>query len=455
MPMTTMFAVPNRLDPRVLRRLDLAGSVGLGVTALMALATLAMWLVPGLATTLPGGWTAMKFNSAVVTLLAAGGLALAQKARLRPWRIAARVCGAAVVVIAGAALLEHLTGRDLGIDTLIVGDPAAAMPGRISLQGAICYLAIGTIMSLGRAARGATAILADALTLALVFFVLLLLAGVLFGATRLLETAPAIRPAPQSLFGIILLTLVVAGRRTSHGLFSLLAGVGIGSQVARWVLPASIAVTFLLIRAGERLLATGMLSLPYAAAVTAAGMAAILVLLVFPLAGRINQLEADLRAVSLVDELTGCHNRRGFDLVGGQVLREARRAGTTLTVIFVDADGLKVINDTLGHDAGSAFLRDMAVLLREVFRGSDVLGRIGGDEFAVLAQGAPPEVDGALRRLREATDAVNQAGRRPYDVAFSVGEVTVPPENEESLGQLLARADAAMYEAKRRRRAGR
>ena len=455
MTLKTMLAVPIRPDPRVLRRLETASAVCLGATALLAVVTLAGWLFPGFAVVLPAGWRAMKFNSALVLLLAAAGLLIGLWPRRRRAQAVAQACGVAVAAIAGLVVVEHLTGQGIGIDTLIVPDPTGALPGRVSLQGALCYLTIGTVLALGRAHHGTPAVLADALTFALVMWVLLLLAGDLFGAAHLAESTPAIRPAPLALLGITLLTFALTVRRTARGPFALLAGVGIGSHVARLMLPATVALSFLLIRIGERLLATGVLSLPYAAAVTAAGMAAILVILIFFLAGRINELEADLRAVSLTDDLTGFHNRRGFDLLGAQVLREARRAGTPLTVLFVDADGLKEINDTLGHNAGSAFLRDIAELLRDAFRGSDVLGRVGGDEFAVLAQGTSLEVAAARLRLDEATHAANRAGTRPYTIGFSVGEVTVPPESEESLAELLTRADAAMYEEKRQRRAGR
>ncbi len=80
--------------------------------------------------------------------------------------------------------------------------------------------------------------------------------------------------------------------------------------------------------------------------------------------------------MSLDDELTGLHNRRGFYLLGEQALQNARRSGEALTVFFFDADGLKKINDTLGHDAGSELLRDIATLLRTTFRASDIVGRL-------------------------------------------------------------------------------
>jgi diguanylate cyclase (GGDEF)-like protein len=155
--------------------------------------------------------------------------------------------------------------------------------------------------------------------------------------------------------------------------------------------------------------------------------------------------------MSLSDELTGLYNRRGFLLLGGQALRDARRAGRPVSVLFFDADGLKKVNDSLGHDVGSKLLLDIAALLRATFRGSDVVGRVGGDEFAVITHGRQPDLAPALRRLDDATATPNCADARPYRISLSVGQVTSDPQGEESLTELLDRADAAMYQAKRQR----
>jgi diguanylate cyclase (GGDEF)-like protein len=180
-------------------------------------------------------------------------------------------------------------------------------------------------------------------------------------------------------------------------------------------------------------------------------MAALLAILVLLLAGKVNARESDLRGMSLSDELTGLHNRRGFFLLGGQALRDARRARRPVSVLFFDADGLKKVNDSLGHDVGSKLLLDIAALLRATFRGSDVVGRVGGDEFAVITHGRHAELAPAMRRLDDATEAANCAGDQPYRISLSVGQVTTDPQNEESLAELLDRADAAMYQKKRQR----
>ena len=283
------------------------------------------------------------------------------------------------------------------------------------------------MLAIDRTRRGLIGHVLDFLNLALVILILVLIAGYIFGADYLVGYAPGTRLSPQTLACVVLLTFVQTSRRAPHGTSSVLVGVGIGSQFARIMLPASVAVSYLIILVGERLFASGTLTLPHAAAVTAAGMAALMLLLVLLLASKINALESELRGLSLGDALTGLHNRRGFYLLAEQARRDARRAATPLTVLVFDADGLKKINDNLGHAEGSEFLIDIATLLRETFRGSDVLGRIGGDEFAVVTHGRDDELTSALRHLDDATEAANRAGHKPYRLSVSVGAVTTGP----------------------------
>src|SRR5205085_5407585 len=96
------------------------------------------------------------------------------------------------------------------------------------------------------------------------------------------------------------------------------------------------------------------------------------------------RVEEELWELALVDDLTGLHNRRAFILLGEQAIKEAGRAGRPVIGLFVDVDGLKLINDTHGHAAGDHALRLVADALRATCRDSDIVGRLGGDEFAIL-----------------------------------------------------------------------
>jgi diguanylate cyclase (GGDEF)-like protein len=120
-------------------------------------------------------------------------------------------------------------------------------------------------------------------------------------------------------------------------------------------------------------------------------------------------------------------------------------------------DGLKSINDGLGHNAGDEALIDIADILRKTFRESDILARIGGDEFAVLAMdvSTSSEVSNLLTtRLQENLDAINRHADRPYQLSLSVGVAFLEPDSPLTLEELLVEADTRMYEHKRARKAG-
>lgn len=160
-----------------------------------------------------------------------------------------------------------------------------------------------------------------------------------------------------------------------------------------------------------------------------------------------------LEALSSTDALTGLLNRRGFMEQAFEILEATREAGHALGVVFIDLDGLKPINDELGHDAGDRALSEAARVLRQTCRGGDLVARLGGDEFAVLARALTPE---GYRRFHErigrALDRTNAQEERPFHLSFSLGAAFFEPLSDETLESLVKRADAVMYEEKRRRR---
>ncbi len=163
--------------------------------------------------------------------------------------------------------------------------------------------------------------------------------------------------------------------------------------------------------------------------------------------------QRDSGSLSHVDELTGLHNRRGFvDLARAQ-LDEAVRAQRAMLVIFADLDGLKQINDRLGHQAGDRAIFEFATLLRATFRERDLVARLGGDEFVVLVTDASGVGASELvARLKSRVAHHNGQGRRDFTIAFSTGVSTFDPAEPEPLEVLLSQADARMYAEKRRRK---
>jgi diguanylate cyclase (GGDEF)-like protein len=161
--------------------------------------------------------------------------------------------------------------------------------------------------------------------------------------------------------------------------------------------------------------------------------------------------EGEVRQLSLTDDLTGLHNRRGFLLLAEQEWKVARRAGVSCALVYADLDRLKETNDTYGQEAGDCLIRDAGRVLRATFRDADVVARLGGDEFVVFALACPPDAAAVRARLLTRCEELNrQAGRRA-PLAMSIG--VVPCDPGAALNQLLARGDEAMYREKRARKA--
>ena len=157
-----------------------------------------------------------------------------------------------------------------------------------------------------------------------------------------------------------------------------------------------------------------------------------------------------LHNISLHDELTGLYSRRGFFTLAEHLLKKAKRQQAGLYILYGDVDNLKEINDTLGHQQGDWALIDAANILKETFRDSDSIARIGGDEFVVM----PIETEGdnlenVLNRLQEAIDRDNTKSKRAYKLSISTGTAYFDHCSPCSIDELLSQADKSMYEHKR------
>lgn len=162
------------------------------------------------------------------------------------------------------------------------------------------------------------------------------------------------------------------------------------------------------------------------------------------------QLRAELQALSLVDELTGLYNRRGFLTLARQQVKTAQRMGRRLHLFFIDVDDLKLINDRLGHTEGDRALAAASQVLKSTFRGSDIVARMGGDEFAALAlEGEGETALPISQRLEHNLQAWRRQGLHPFPLSLSVGTTVYDPAAPRPLEDLLKEADQRMYEHKR------
>ncbi|MEI7834079.1 MAG: diguanylate cyclase [bacterium] len=169
-----------------------------------------------------------------------------------------------------------------------------------------------------------------------------------------------------------------------------------------------------------------------------------------------NRLRMAVRALSLTDELTGIYNRRGFVTFTEQHRKVANRSARGFLLIFADLDDMKVINDTYGHPQGDLALKSVAKLFRSAFREADIIARIGGDEFAVIAFEKDDFEDEIIRkRLVDMVTTLNSEGIHQFSISLSVGITRYDPLHPCSLDSLLASADRQMYDEKRHKKLSR
>ena len=161
-------------------------------------------------------------------------------------------------------------------------------------------------------------------------------------------------------------------------------------------------------------------------------------------------MEEKLKALALTDKLTGLYNRRGVFTLGEQLLKLSKRQKTGIFILYTDIDNLKEINDTWGHKEGDLVIIDIANILKMTYRDSDVVARIGGDEFVVIPVGAAGDnIEEITSRLQKNIQIHNAKLNRSYKLSLSVGIAYYDPKNPCSVDELLARGDKLMYEQKR------
>jgi diguanylate cyclase (GGDEF)-like protein len=166
------------------------------------------------------------------------------------------------------------------------------------------------------------------------------------------------------------------------------------------------------------------------------------------LIGQLDKARAEAQRLTLIDDLTGLYNRRGFFTLSEQQWKLADRKKQKLVLIYCDLDNLKAINDLQGHRMGDEALITVAKLLKSTFRESDIIARMAGDEFAVLAIEAETNGDRMIQRLTDGLSALSASQEFHKPLSISSGYALYDPDNPKSIDEVLAEADTKMYAQK-------
>jgi diguanylate cyclase (GGDEF)-like protein len=160
-----------------------------------------------------------------------------------------------------------------------------------------------------------------------------------------------------------------------------------------------------------------------------------------------------LEQLSVLDELTGLYNRRGFITLANEHIELSRRKHRDFLLFFIDLDGLKGINDKFGHKEGDNALIMVAKVLTKTFRYTDIVARIGGDEFTALAVDCTiNELERITTRLKYDIEEINKNLNKPYKISFSYGVAPYRSDNFHKLEELMEEADRNLYKEKNKKK---
>jgi diguanylate cyclase (GGDEF)-like protein len=450
-PAPTLFA--NEADADVLEKLVVAERVALGAVIALAILNLACSLLPPAQQLMAANWRPMGAQAVLFTLMSALSLLLleprrSQRSEWTGWALAAAILLLSGLIVAGRVLHPALGAAPVSSALR----PFWISNARISVQTASGFAALGLAMMFLRARSRAAVVAADLATCLPLLVVLVSASEQIIDMLHVFGPAVDTDRAFQSMVCLLLLTAVTICRRARKGVFSIFLGRGTGSRMARVLSPILLIFPYLRECGRAYFIGDSRMPPPYATAVLATLAVLVAGSLLLYLAWRINSMEAQIHTLSVRDELTGLYNLRGFRLLTEQALRVANRSRHPFSVLFLDLDDLKQVNDQFGHFVGSQCLVDIAKILRAAFREADVLGRIGGDEFAVAGEFTEQGMLLAAGRLEEAVTRWNAEPDRPIPLNLSFGTVTSQTVPHESLDALLKNADHAMYENKRRKK---
>jgi len=423
--------------------------------------------------TVSSGFSSMKANTAIGLVLAGAALMAAalRPAAHGPWQTVRIGLAAAVAALGFAVMVQYLFRIDLGIDQLLFRDPFTPVefhPGRVSRANATGMVVFGFAMLLTFRRPNWSFWTGFALTAVGFWSALFVCVGYMFNAQALYASTWFDSISVHTGLAFLLLFAGMMHAEPERGWARIVLSDKLGGVAARRVLPLIAVVPLGILWLANQGARAGLYSEKVSEFIATVALLIVLTALAIVMSGRLNVTDAQRRALERareearaeairmrhmaeVDGLTGLWNRRHFMAAAADEIVYARANGLPLTVLMIDIDHFKRINDTHGHSGGDKALKLLAATLNDYTRQADCVGRLGGEEFAVLLPGAGRAVaHGIAERFREqvARLAVLDGRGASFGFTVSVGLGELSPEDER-VEDLLARADAALYEAKR------
>lgn len=419
------------------------------LAGVMAVTVLMGWAFSSeVLTSIAPGLVSMKANTAVAFLLLAGALhcaSMRQRGRCR------QVLSSGAAVLGILTLTQYIFDINFHIDEALFRDPAPSLyPGRMAPTTAASFVLLGTAMLLPRFKTADYIKEGMALIVALssMFAIVGYLYGVpaFYGAVNLASPGMALHTG----VGVLLLALGFLFVERETGFVRVFEGPSIASMVARYMVPFAVLVPVVLGAIFIR--SRWNLSHPHLVmALSVVSDIVLLVFLIWTLAFMIQRVESERALVQQqaeTDRLTGIYNRRYFETSLESEVQRARRYGSPLSLLLIDVDRFKELNDRHGHLIGDRVLKRLVRECKFNLRTSDVFCRYGGEEFAIIAPETSGQTGATLaRRVRKGVEAM----RLDYlaeKVTISIG-IAAWDQSFATNDDFIAAADAALYIAKK------
>lgn len=361
-----------------------------------------------------------------------------------------RVLVAVPLLLATSALVAHARGAS-AIETWFPGQPDE---GVISVQSASTVIVLSAAIALAALPNPTARRVTTALGAVLVAALALLGSGVIAGVGDLVDPADSlIASLPAALGTALAITAFLAGELAANRWPGVIATGLAGGTLRLFVLAA-----------GGLIIVDGVLVSVLLASTTMRAESVLLVTIVVFTVGlsgigaavhaRMARQEALIDRIAGQDPDTGLWNRMAFHQLAARAMSDARRRRAPIGIIVIDVDGLKEVNDTLGHPEGTALIALVGHAIARGVRAGDLAARVGGDEFAVIGPLDEHTAAEIVQRIRHLAWSRAESEHRPWVPEIS-GGWAVAEREDATVEELFARADARMYAAKQARGAAR